>query len=220
MIMTGIAMLGVLVDRPATVMRLVMLSAAIVMLISPEAILGPSFQMSFAAVLCLIAAYERAPGWTAGEPRVSLPAWIRAGVETSLCNHPHIADCNGRNHAVFDLSFRHFQYLRFCRQCAGHSADQLLGDAVHSAGLYHRAVRLGWAVHHRRGMGRWHHYQSRDDGIAMALCIAACIGNACGIIDRSYSWWLVALFMAAALAVFGIAAGFGGNALSALYRAA
>jgi len=76
MIMTGIAMLGVLVDRPATVMRLVMLSAAIVMLILPEAILGPSFQMSFAAVLCLIAAYERAPGWTAGEPKVNLPAWI------------------------------------------------------------------------------------------------------------------------------------------------
>ena len=57
MIMTGIAML-VMVDRPATIMRLVMLSAAIVMLMAPDAMLGPSFQMSFAAVLCLIAAYE------------------------------------------------------------------------------------------------------------------------------------------------------------------
>jgi competence protein ComEC len=59
MMMTGIAMLAILLDRRAAPLRLVMLSAAIVMLIAPDAMLGPSFQMSFAAVFCLIAAHER-----------------------------------------------------------------------------------------------------------------------------------------------------------------
>jgi competence protein ComEC len=80
MIMTGIAMTAVIVDRPAAIMRLVMLSAAIVMLTAPDAMLGPSFQMSFAAVLCLIAAYERLPGWIAPEPSsIALPPWLDWG---------------------------------------------------------------------------------------------------------------------------------------------
>jgi len=76
MIMTGIAMVGVIADRPAAVMRLVMLSAGIVMLMVPDAMLGPSFQMSFAAVLCLIAAYERVPGKIKSKLRFGLPAWL------------------------------------------------------------------------------------------------------------------------------------------------
>ena len=34
------------------------LAAAAVMLISPDAVMGPSFQMSFAAVLALVAGWE------------------------------------------------------------------------------------------------------------------------------------------------------------------
>ncbi len=58
LVMTGVAMLAILVDRRAQPMRLVMLSAALVTLIAPDALMGPSFQMSFAAVFCLIAAYQ------------------------------------------------------------------------------------------------------------------------------------------------------------------
>src|ERR1700675_4541973 len=47
MIMTGLAMLAITVDRRATALRLVMLSAGIGMLIEPDATMGPSFQMSF-----------------------------------------------------------------------------------------------------------------------------------------------------------------------------
>jgi len=39
-------------------MRLVAIAAFVILLVKPEAILGPSFQMSFAAVIALIAAYE------------------------------------------------------------------------------------------------------------------------------------------------------------------
>ena len=57
-VMTGIVLLAVLVDRTAISMRLVAWAAAIVMLLRPETVLGASFQMSFAAVIALVATYE------------------------------------------------------------------------------------------------------------------------------------------------------------------
>ena len=57
-IMTGIVLLAVLLDRAAISMRLVAFAALIVLVVAPETILGPSFQMSFAAVVALIAVYE------------------------------------------------------------------------------------------------------------------------------------------------------------------
>jgi competence protein ComEC len=56
--MTAIVMLAVLTDRSALTMRLIAWAAAAVALIRPEAVLGASFQMSFAAVTALIAAHE------------------------------------------------------------------------------------------------------------------------------------------------------------------
>ena len=57
-IMTGIVLLAVLLDRAAISMRLVAFAALVILVAAPEAILGPSFQMSFAAVVALIAVYE------------------------------------------------------------------------------------------------------------------------------------------------------------------
>lgn len=54
-----LVMLGaILFDRPALAMRNLALSALIVLAREPEALLGPSFQMSFAAVASLIAANQ------------------------------------------------------------------------------------------------------------------------------------------------------------------
>lgn len=50
--------LALLTGRQAVSLRSLALAAAAVMLVSPEAVLGPSFQMSFAAVLALIAGWE------------------------------------------------------------------------------------------------------------------------------------------------------------------
>jgi competence protein ComEC len=50
--------LALLTGRQAISMRSLALAAAAVMVISPVALLGPSFQMSFAAVLALIAGWE------------------------------------------------------------------------------------------------------------------------------------------------------------------
>ncbi|MGL5720334.1 MAG: ComEC/Rec2 family competence protein [Alphaproteobacteria bacterium] len=56
--MTGMVMLAVLLDRPALTMRLVTTAATVVLFITPEALFSPSFQLSFAAVVSLIASYE------------------------------------------------------------------------------------------------------------------------------------------------------------------
>ena len=57
-IMTGFILLAVIVDRRGISMRLVAWAAAMILLIRPEALLSVSFQMSFAAVIALIAVYE------------------------------------------------------------------------------------------------------------------------------------------------------------------
>lgn len=56
--MTLIMLGAVLAGRQSLSMRNLALAAALVMLIAPEAILGASFQLSFAAVAALIAVYE------------------------------------------------------------------------------------------------------------------------------------------------------------------
>ncbi|MCA1908808.1 MAG: ComEC family competence protein [Magnetospirillum sp.] len=58
-LMTGIVLLAVMLDRSALSMRLVAWAAILVLLAAPDALIGPSFQMSFAAVLALIASYEK-----------------------------------------------------------------------------------------------------------------------------------------------------------------
>ncbi len=62
-IMTAILLVGVMVDRSALTLRNLALAALAVMLLFPEAVAHPSFQMSFAATLALIAAYERSIPW-------------------------------------------------------------------------------------------------------------------------------------------------------------
>ncbi|MGB6492986.1 MAG: ComEC/Rec2 family competence protein, partial [Methylocella sp.] len=56
--MTLIMLTSVLLDRQALTMRNLAIAAALVILIQPEAIMGASFQLSFAAVAALIAVYE------------------------------------------------------------------------------------------------------------------------------------------------------------------
>ena len=59
-VMTGLVLIAVLLDRQAISMRLVAWAAIIILAIAPESILGASFQMSFAAVVALVAFYETA----------------------------------------------------------------------------------------------------------------------------------------------------------------
>lgn len=66
-VMTFVVLLAVLFDRNAISMRLVAWAAAVVLLIAPESLMSASFQLSFAAVIALVAFYEamrpRLFGW-------------------------------------------------------------------------------------------------------------------------------------------------------------
>jgi competence protein ComEC len=57
-IMTSIVFIAILADRRGLSLRNVAVAATIILLTTPEAVLHPGFQMSFAAVTALIAAYE------------------------------------------------------------------------------------------------------------------------------------------------------------------
>src|SRR5271154_4181404 len=53
--MTAVVLIAVMVDRRAITFRTLALAAMIVLLIAPEALVHPSFQMSFAETLGLVA---------------------------------------------------------------------------------------------------------------------------------------------------------------------
>jgi competence protein ComEC len=57
-IMMSIVLLAVLLDRPALTMRNVALAALLILVVAPESLFDPSFQMSFAAVVGLVALVE------------------------------------------------------------------------------------------------------------------------------------------------------------------
>ena len=57
-IMLSLVLLAVILDRKAISLRLVAWAALAILLIAPESLLSASFQMSFGAVVALVAAYE------------------------------------------------------------------------------------------------------------------------------------------------------------------
>ncbi|MGG6893546.1 ComEC/Rec2 family competence protein [Rhizobium sp. BR 315] len=56
-IMMAIMLVAVLLDRPSISLRNVALSAIVILVLSPSQVLGPSFQMSYAATLALVSGY-------------------------------------------------------------------------------------------------------------------------------------------------------------------
>ena len=61
-VMVGVVLLAIMLDRASLSMRLIAWAALLVLAVAPESMLGPSFQMSFAAATALIATYEAARG--------------------------------------------------------------------------------------------------------------------------------------------------------------
>ncbi|MFM9858599.1 ComEC/Rec2 family competence protein [Pseudoxanthobacter sp. M-2] len=79
----AVALIAVLVDRPAISLRTVAVAALVVMALEPSAVLGAGFQMSFAAVIALVAAYEWWGSRERGEttsPRRGTAMWLGRAV--------------------------------------------------------------------------------------------------------------------------------------------
>jgi competence protein ComEC len=82
-IMIAIVLIGVMVDRPTLTFRTLTVAAFGVLLLAPEAIVHPSFQMSFAATLALVAGYQQGLPWMSrgGEGRLAAKIALWGGRE-------------------------------------------------------------------------------------------------------------------------------------------
>ena len=72
-VMVAVMLVAVLLNRRALTLRAVALAALIVLLRRPEALMGPGFQMSFAATVALVASY----GWIRNWEGWALPRLLR-----------------------------------------------------------------------------------------------------------------------------------------------
>jgi len=70
-VMLAMMLIAILFDRPALSMRSVALAATIILCMTPESLIQPGFQMSFAAVVSLVAVAE----WERTRPRIEPGIW-------------------------------------------------------------------------------------------------------------------------------------------------
>jgi competence protein ComEC len=72
-IMVAVMLVAVMLDRRALTLRAVAMAAIIVLVLHPEALMGPGFQMSFSATTALVAAF----GLLRGRDARWMPRWLR-----------------------------------------------------------------------------------------------------------------------------------------------
>lgn len=71
-VMVAVVLAAVILDRRALTLRAVAVAALIILTLRPEALMGPGFQMSFAATTALVAVF----GWLRDADLPSLPRWL------------------------------------------------------------------------------------------------------------------------------------------------
>ena len=79
-LMMSVMLIAVLFDQPSLSLRNVAISALIILAFSPSEIMGPSFQMSFAATIALVSAYAFWSRWRTDRERLFIgrkPAWLK-----------------------------------------------------------------------------------------------------------------------------------------------
>lgn len=72
-IMAAAALTAMMLDRRALSLRSVAMAALIVLIVKPEALVSPGFQMSFAATTALVAVFEQITLWQQGR---QMPRWF------------------------------------------------------------------------------------------------------------------------------------------------
>ena len=141
--MIAIVLIGVMLDRPALTIRTLTAAALLVLVLAPQSVVHPSFQMSFAATLALVAAYDR------GVPR------MKAGTDSSLGSRAalwgmqrdhkpdhRVAGRGPGDDALRGLSLSSHGALRRHCQSARHADRFRLGDADGAAWPPRHPVRL------------------------------------------------------------------------------
>lgn len=152
-IMTLVVLLAVLFERQAISVRTLTWAALIVLVVTPEALVGASFQMSFAAVFALVAFYEKYAGrlnrFLSGE-EVSLPAKIGRGLFAYFAGTV-IADLVA-SVATLPFGIYHFNQLVLQQsdQPAVRSADRIRNYALCAGVSFGHAFRSGMAAAQNR----------------------------------------------------------------------
>ncbi len=106
MLMTGFALIAIMLDRSPFSLRLVALSALAILTFFPESLLSAGFQMSFAAVTSLIAFYDALrPYWSRLR---SQAGWFKRGMlyVMGICTTTIVASI-----ATAPFSIYHFQHF-------------------------------------------------------------------------------------------------------------
>ncbi|QIB36382.1 ComEC family competence protein [Ancylobacter pratisalsi] len=169
-VMTLLVLLGVIVGRPALTLRTLAIAALCVMALMPWAILDPGAQMSFAATLALVAAYERfghllVP--SSGGPRARRWSLWPARYIAALALTSLVAGLATAPFAAF-----HFQRLAPLSLLANLAAMPVVSTIVMPAGLAGSLLMpFGWDGPAWRVMG-W----GIDRMIAIAAAVSALPG--------------------------------------------
>ena len=142
-IMISIMFLAVLLDRPALALRNVALAALGILLVWPESLFDPGFQMSFAAVVALVSVYE----WVRGREEEQA-AWrprrvIRVGLAVSRRHRAVHAGGEPGGGAFRHLPLPQHAAVRDPGQPAGDTDLQPDRDAGGAGGPGGTAVRTG-----------------------------------------------------------------------------
>ncbi len=124
-LMSALVLLAVICDRRAISLRMVAIAGFVVLVMEPESLLGPSFQMSFAAVVALVAAYE---ALRRHRPGSLLPGGIAGkilGYAAGLALSSIIAEL-----AIAPASLYHFNEMPLLGLVANAVAVPVLGSLV------------------------------------------------------------------------------------------
>ncbi|MBX4931228.1 ComEC/Rec2 family competence protein [Rhizobium bangladeshense] len=134
-IMMAIMLIAVFFDRPSISLRNVALSALVIIAISPSEVLGPSFQMSFAATLALVSAYQLWKERRVGESALpKMPALLLAAAVARFFSGVFLTSLiGGFSTALF--SIEHFHRLTAYGLPANLATMPIISFIVMPAGL-------------------------------------------------------------------------------------
>jgi competence protein ComEC len=194
-VMMAMVMLAILLDRPAITMRSLALAAAILLLMRPESIFEPGFQMSFAAVAALVAVAEWEMGRERIKPRGALYRYAHGIILTSLVG----------SLATMPFALFHFDRATHYAVLGNLSAMPVMGFWVMPAAALAvilmpfgadgpALAMLGKGITVMTAMGRWVSNLPGAVSLAPAMPLAALVLISLGglwifLWQKSWRWW-------------------------------
>jgi competence protein ComEC len=189
MLMTGIVLVAVIMDRWAISMRLVVFAALVVLVTAPENLLSASFQMSFGAVAALVAFYEHYRPWIsnlysdAGFIKKIALYFLGVSATTLIAGT-----------ATEPFALYHFQQYALYGLLANFIAVPLTGFVIMPAAV----LALCLAPF---GLAAWP-FWAMEQGIAGMLWVAHWVAGMQGAVFYVPSWPLAALLLIVFAALF------------------